>query len=503
MKKQISEGIVLSFFSQIISIVVGLVYTPFMIRALGRNEYGLYQLVLSVVNYLNLMNLGFNGAYIRYYVIARSKNDENEVANVNGMFMRVFLIIALLCLCAGTILYFNIVGILGSQLTFEDYVIAKKLLIIMVINLAISFPNSLYTAYMSANERFIYQKTIGIIVNIAIPILNIPLLYIGLGSVGVVSVSLFLTIVRLMLNIWYCYAKLHMKVNLRFFNLNIFKELFTYTFFIFLSDIVDQLNSNVDKFLLGRIIGTIPVAIYSVGYNLKNYYTTVSWIVPEMFIPEANRLAIGDSNKRELTDIFTKVGKFNNYLMLLILSGFILVGHEFVILWVGSDYNTSYYAALILMLAGYIPAVQTLGVNIQNAKNIHRMRSIVYFFVACINVVVSTMLIKVWGVIGTCLGTLFAILLGSGLFMNFYYHKKIGLDIFYFWKEMFKWIIPVCVLTTLAYFVKSQINIDSWLKLIIFACTYGGVYAITLYIIGLNAEQKNAVKTKIKLLLRK
>ena len=93
MKKQISRGIALSFFSQIITIIVGLVYTPIMIRILGQSEYGLYQLVLSVVNYLNLMNLGFNGAYIRYYVLAKNKNDDNEVANVNGMFMKVFLVI--------------------------------------------------------------------------------------------------------------------------------------------------------------------------------------------------------------------------------------------------------------------------------------------------------------------------------------------------------------------------------------------------------------------------
>ena len=80
MKKQITGGIILSFFSQIIGIIVGLVYTPVMIKSLGQNEYGLYQLVLSVINYLNLMNLGFNGAYIRYYVIARTKGDDNEVA---------------------------------------------------------------------------------------------------------------------------------------------------------------------------------------------------------------------------------------------------------------------------------------------------------------------------------------------------------------------------------------------------------------------------------------
>ena len=497
MKKQISSGIILSFFSQIISIVVGLVYTPIMIRILGQNEYGLYQLVLSVVNYLNLMNLGFNGAYIRYFVLAKTKNNDNEIANINGLFMKVFLVISFLCLCAGGILYFNI-GFLGNQLSASDYIIAKQLLVIMVINLAISFPNSLYVAYMSANERFVYQKIVGIVLNITIPILNLPLLFMGFGSVGIVYASLLLTIIRLVLNMWFCYAKLEMKVNLNYFDKSIFTELLGYTFFIFLSDIVDQLNSNVDKFLLGRIMGTVAVAIYSVGYNLKNYYTTVSWIVPEMYIPEANRLAIDNTKEKELTNVFTKVGKINNYLMILVLSGFFLFGRQFVSLWVGDEYQISYYATLILMLAGYIPAVQTLGVNIQNAKNMHRTRSIVYFIVACMNVIISISFIKLWGVIGTCLGTLLATLLGHGLFMNWYYQKKIGLNIFLFWKEMFKWILPVCVLTMTGMVVLHYLVIDSWLKLIVFACVYCFIYMITLYFIELNNDQKSVVRTKLK-----
>lgn len=502
MKKQISSGIILSFFSQTISIIVGLAYTPIMIRILGQNEYGLYQLVLSVVNYLNLMNLGFNGAYIRYFVLARAKKDDNEVANINGLFMKVFLIITVLCLFAGGVLYFNI-GFLGSQLSANDYIIAKKLLIIMVINLALSFPNSLYVAYMSANERFVYQKVVGIVLNIAIPLLNIPLLYLGCGSVGIVSATLLLTIIRLILNIWYCNTKLQIKINLKFFDKNIFKELLGYTFFIFLSDIVDQLNSNVDKFLLGRLTGTIAVAIYSVGYNLKSYYTAVSWIVPEMFIPEANRLAIDESKGKELTNVFTKVGKFNNYLMLLVLSGFFLIGRQFVTLWVGDEYKISYYATLILMLAGYIPAIQTLGVNIQNAKNMHRTRSVVYFIVACMNVMASIYFIKLWGVVGTCLGTLLATLLGHGVFMNWYYQRKIGLNILYFWKEMFKWILPVCILTGIGMVVIQYFMINSWVKLIAFACGYGCIYVIILYFVGLDTAQRKNIREKAKLAMKR
>lgn len=496
MKRQISSGIILSFFSQVIGMVVGLAYTPIMIHILGQNEYGLYQLVLSVVSYLNLMNFGFNGAYIRYYTLAKREKNDDEVANVNGMFMKVFLILAILCLIAGVILFLNI-GILGEKLSSKDYEIAKKLLIIMVTNLALSFPNSVFVAYMSANESFIYQKTLAIIINIAVPILNIPLLLLGMGSVGVVSVTLLLTIIRLILNIWYCFIKLDMKINIRYYNKKIFKGLLGYTFFIFLSDIVDQLNSNIDKMLLGRMMGTIATAVYSVGFNLKEYYTTVSWIIPEMFVPEANRLSIEKKRNKELNNLFIKCGKLNNYIILLVLSLFFVVGQQFIILWVGEEYTTSYYASLILMLSGYIPAVQTLGVNIQNAKNMHRVRSIVYFFVACINVIVSIFLIKKLGVLGTCLGTLVAVLLGHGMFMNWYYYR-IGLDIVAFWKEMLNWIIPVGISTICYNVILKKISIDTWFKLFIFCGVYVVVYLIMVYTISLNLEQKSIINKMIR-----
>jgi O-antigen/teichoic acid export membrane protein len=498
--KQIRGGIILSGLSQIISIIVGLVYQPIMIGYLGQSEYGLYQLVLSLVNYLNLMNFGFNGAYIRFYTLAKSKG-EDEVSKVNGMFLTVFLFIAILCIGVGTVLYFNI-GILGNQLTAEDYAIARKLLVLMVFNVAISFPNSLYIAYMSAESEFIKQKAWNIIINILTPILNLPLLKLGFGSVGVVTVSLALTIFRFFVNVFVCKADLHMKTKYFYFDKIIFKSLLGYTFFIFLSDLVDQLNSNVDKFLLGRIMGTIAVAVYSVGFNLKNYYTQATWVIPEMYIPEVNRLAIDEKNDDKLTALFTKIGRYNNYIVLLIITGFALIGREFIFLWVGNEYAMSYYAGLILMLAGYIPAVQTLGVNIQNAKNLHQMRSIVYFFVACVNVILSIGLIHKWGVVGTCLGTLFATLAGHGLFMNYYYKKYVGLNIYYFWKTLAKWYPFAIVIYLFGLLVTKVCEINSWKAIILFVIVYVIVYGILLLLFGLNDEERSKIKYKMQKIRR-
>ena len=48
---QLKVGVLLTYMNQFIQIVVGLVYTPIMLRLLGQNEYGLYQLVASVSLY--------------------------------------------------------------------------------------------------------------------------------------------------------------------------------------------------------------------------------------------------------------------------------------------------------------------------------------------------------------------------------------------------------------------------------------------------------------------
>ena len=56
---QLKIGVMLSYVSMIVQNIITIVYTPVMLRLLGQNEYGLYQLVYSVVSYLGLLNFGF------------------------------------------------------------------------------------------------------------------------------------------------------------------------------------------------------------------------------------------------------------------------------------------------------------------------------------------------------------------------------------------------------------------------------------------------------------
>lgn len=55
---QIKAGAMLSYVSMGLSTIISLVYTPIMLQRLGESEFGVYQAVLPIISYLNLLSFG-------------------------------------------------------------------------------------------------------------------------------------------------------------------------------------------------------------------------------------------------------------------------------------------------------------------------------------------------------------------------------------------------------------------------------------------------------------
>ena len=207
-----------------------------------------------------------------------------------------------------------------------------------------------------------------------------------------------------------------------------------------------------------------------------------------------NRVAVEEQDNAKLTGIFTRVGRYNNYILLLVLTGFILVGQPFIRLWAGEGYELSWQVGVLLMLANYIQGVQSMGVNIQSAKRMHRPRAVIYFAIACVNVVASIGLIRLWGVTGTSLGTLAAMVLGTGLFMNLYYHFRIGLNVVTFWKTLFRWTPQAALLCLGAWTLLRNVALDSWPRLMAAVLAYAAVYSALLWCTGMRKEEKAEIR---------
>ncbi len=84
--------------------------------------------------------------------------------------------------------------------------------------------------------------------------------------------GLLLKIAVLVSNIWFCRKRLRIRFRFRGFRLSLLKEMGTFTFFIFLNQVIDLVNANVDKLLLGRMLGTGPVAVYGLALQIHNMY---------------------------------------------------------------------------------------------------------------------------------------------------------------------------------------------------------------------------------------
>ena len=503
---QKKAGVFISYATEIIKILTSLLYTPIMLRILGDSEYGLYQLVHSVVAYLGLLSLGFGAAYMRFYSRSKAKGDETEIAKLNGMFLTIFSIISIVCCICGAVMVANIKTIFSTGLTENEIVKARVLMIFMVVNLALTFPNTVFNNCVTAHERFIFQKTLLFLQALFNPFLGLPLLLMGYGSVGLVLLTTGLTVAVLVSNCFYCFKKLKVKFLFKGFQRGLFKEMFAFTFFIFLNQIIDQINWSVDKFLLGRMINTTAVAIYSTGALLNSLYLQLSKSISNVFVPQINKIVAEDNDDEKLTKIFTRVGRMQFALLALIMTGIIFFGQSFIRMWAVKGYDNAYYVALLLIIPETIPLIQNIGIEIQRAKNKHRARSIVYFMMAIANVFISIPLIKCIGEIGAALGTTISLLCANILFMNWYYHNRIGLDMIYFWKNIGSMVKGLIIPAILGTIIFLYVNTNGMLRFSVFVAIYSITYFLSMWILGLNTEEKRIVTSalgRMKMLFKK
>ncbi|HFI0330221.1 TPA: lipopolysaccharide biosynthesis protein [Streptococcus suis] len=498
---QLKAGAALSYISMGLGYLVSIIYTPIMLRLLGQSEYGLYNLVASVIAYLGVLNFGFGSAYMRYYSRYKVQDDREKIATLNGMFLIIFSVIGLVAVFAGTVLAMNTEVMFGSELTSTELSRAKILMMILVINLAVSFPNIVFTSHITANEKFIFQKLVQMINIVANPFVVLPLLILGYGSAGMVIATTFLNITIEIINAVYCIKKLKMKFCFRNFDFKLMREMTVFSSFIFINLLIDQINWNVDKFILGRFHGTISVAVYGLASQLNTYYLSIATTISSVFVPRVHRLVANSDNNIELTKLFTRIGRIQFIILSLISSGLIFFGRPFINFWAGKSYDGSYPIVLLLIIPVTIPMIQNIGIEIQRAKNMHQFRSWAYFFMALGNLALTLPLAKMYGGVGAAVGTASALIIGNGLIMNWYNHVKVGLDMKMFWKQILNFVPALIVPITAGVLINYFFNLYNLFNFMGFGVVYVVIFCISMWFLGMNQYEKDLLGKPVNRLI--
>lgn len=505
---QLKAGSILSYVQMALNVVIGLVYTPIMLRLLGKSEFGLYNTVSSTISMLSILNLGFNSSYIRFYSKYKKENDETSIAKLNGMFLLIFLVIGTIAFCCGCFLASHLEYVFADGLSAAEYKTAKVLMLLLTANLALSFPMSVFTSIISAHERFVVLKLLGMLKTILSPLITLPLLLIGYKSIAIVTTTLLISVLTDIAYLFYVKRILHVVFRFHDFEKGLFKQLFSFTFFIALNMVVDQINSNMGKFLLGRMKGTEAVAVYSVGYALYQYYAMFSTAVSGVFSPRIHRIVNSTNSspveqKKQLTELFTKVGRVQFMILALVASGVVFFGRPFIVFWAGRGYEEAYVVALLLIIPASIALIQNIGIEVQRAQNKHQFRSIAYIIMALVNLFSTILLCPKYGIVGTVMGTALSLILANGLIMNVYYHKRCNIDILAFWKSILRLSFGLIVPVIFGILFTKWIHINSIIPLLFGILLYSAIYCFSFWFLGMNAFEKALIMKPLRKVLRK
>ena len=496
--KQRKLGAVLSYVSIIVNTLVQLLYTPFLIRMLGQSEYGLYSLINSIIGYLTVLDLGFGNAIIVYTSKYKATNDKKSEDKLLGMFKIVFYSIGLIAVILGIILFFNVGIIFGSTMTASELEKSKIMMLILTFNLGITFSFSIYSSIIKAYEKFTYQKIVAILGTILRPVIMIPLLFLGFKSITMTLVITFVNLGTLLLNYFYCRNKLKIKLKYSGFDKVLFKVILGYSVWLFIGEIVDKVNWSADHFILGAVSGTIAVSIYSVASQLNSLFINLSTAISGVLLPKMSKMVANKATSEELTNEMIKVGRIQYYIIFLMCSGLILLGKQFINIWVGDGFEESYYIAIILIIPVCIPLIQNLGLSIIQAMNKYKFKSIITLVMSIINIVVSIFLAKEWGAIGAAIGTAGSLIICNVFIMNIYYKKEININIFEFWKNIIqmtlKFAIPLIIIIVVMYFT----SINGISGIVIYGLLYIMLFFVTSYLMVMNKYEKNIVNKVLK-----
>ena len=198
-----------------------------------------------------------------------------------------------------------------------------------------------------------------------------------------------------------------------------------------------------------------------------------------------------------------RVGRINLSIVGLIVIGFGVAGIEFIRLWLGGGYTVVYICTMLMILPDLIYCPQQIGRTTLIAENKINYQAYIYIFVCIMNIAVALLLCPKLGVLGAgiAIGITYTLRL---VLMTFVFDKVLKLNMKRFFYEChFKMLIPLAGTTAIGAFLFLFSSSKGWIW---FFCKCGIVviiYAVLMWFMAWNKDEKQLVLGTVKSLQRK
>ena len=503
---QIKKGAALNYVTILLTNVIGIVMTPFILNHLGKAEYGIYLTIGALVGTISLLDFGLNNTVVRFIAKYKAEKDRKGEENFLATTMLLYVIISLIAIVLGVVFY-GYMDDYFTKMTKDELKIAKIIFSIFIFNLAIGLPGGAFTGICYGYENFVFPKTLNIIRYILRSITVLTVLFLGGKAIQLVIIDSIFNIFIIIITAFFVFRKLKVKIKLHTLSKEFVKHIFSYSVWIFVFSLVGVFQWKVGHWILGRIASPEVLSVYGIGIVLGTYYGAFSSAISSVFLPRATKMAVANVSGEELTSMMIKIGRISFIILMYILIAFFLFGNQFVFLWVGSELGkdgayTSWLIALIIMIGLTIPLIQYFGTSILEAQGRISFKAKIYLLFLIIGTIIGAFFAKKYEGIGMICGSVAGMVMAQ-FFLNIYYYRIVKINIFRFFKEVFnKTFLLLLLVFGISYFL-NYIPGNNWFIFVIRACIYSLVFILIIYNLGMVESEKKIFRDPIVVLLKK
>jgi len=389
-----------------LKLAITFVMTPILVSNLGRYDYGLWEMVIAVVGYMGILDMGIRPTVSRYAAMAVARDDERELSQIYATAWFYLLVVG--CVLALALTYWGLMyPATLAEAPQSDTSTYTLLLLILAAQLFLVFPAYTAESFMEAYQEYYLKNNITIINSIVgsavifyfIKPDNALLLLAGVNALGITSKYLFY--------VAYMQRKRRfLRPSPKQFSWTKLRELFRFSLKTLVQGLSSRVENSTDTLVIGLILGPATVPLYSIPANLVNYIRSISSNLTHVFMPYFSGLA-ARSETRKTLEVYFVGSKLTLCAVSVMAIGVLVLGQSFLELWIGGDIADG-AGPIIWILVAFtcLPLLNPYSFRYLTAINRHGVYAKWAPLAAAANLGISLILINPLGIYGVALGSL-------------------------------------------------------------------------------------------------
>lgn len=412
----LSEKVIKNTFYYIIFQLLGfafpLILTPLIISKIGEVQYGIYIIVFGFVGIFGLFDLSLSSSFIifisRFYI-------KKDFLNLNKYFntgLFFYIIFSSIIVIAGFLFSQSLLSFLNIPEDLYD-----KSVKIYYIGLLIFFISSSFTIFISvliALQKMYVTSASGIFVNTINAVLTILVLSMGYGLEGLMWIQLFTVIIGTLINIYYALSSIpELSIRLSHLSKEPMIEMSKFGSQMQISKLAGFVSEKYDEFLLAYFSALNNVT----NFNVANRIAKTGRLIPFQIIAQVAPVASELSSKNEsekLTELYQDTTKYLNLVTLPVFVFIIIFSDLIITTWLGPGYDLSSRILKILAFGQIINLTFSApGNSIIPNTGFPKYQMYEGFLYLGINIILSFVLIKYYGILGASVGNSLSLIISS------------------------------------------------------------------------------------------